>query len=155
MTQTCDISTVGSGWTVYLISTCVTSLSDAALINAGSFSLVARWTPPPPPQTTSSYFRHVRHRAYHQKAGRDRGTHAYTIGQEMAVSRSMVKPPLINVGMMKANLSLKGILNRWHLNCLCWDRSQESATAGNMTGGVAWGGVGGGDFTLVWFSELE
>lgn len=50
--------------------------------------------------------------AYHQKAGRDRGTHAYTIGQEMTVSRSMVKPPLIIVGMMKANLSLKGILNQ-------------------------------------------
>lgn len=99
-------------------------------------------------QTTSSYFHQVRHQAYHQKAGRDRGTHAYTIGQEMTVSRSMVKPPLINVGTMKANLSLKGILNRWHLNCLCWDRSQKSATAGNMTGGgwfytcvVFWAGV--------------
>lgn len=50
--------------------------------------------------------------AYHQKADQDRTTHAYTIGQEMTVSKSMVKPPLINVGMMKAKLSLKGILNQ-------------------------------------------
>lgn len=74
--------------------------------------------------------------AYHQKADQDRGTHAYTIGQEMTVSKSMVKPPLINVGMMKAKLSLKGILNQWHLNCLCWDRSQKSRTPGNMFGRI-------------------
>lgn len=50
----------------------------------------------------------------------------------MTVSKSMVKPPLINVGMMKAKLSLKGILNQWHLNCLCWGRSQKSRTPSNM-----------------------
>lgn len=33
---------------------------------------------------------------------------------------------------MKAKLSLKGILNQWHLNCLCWDRSQKSRTPSNM-----------------------
>lgn len=33
---------------------------------------------------------------------------------------------------MKAKLSLKGILNQWHLNCLCCDRSQKSRTPSNM-----------------------
>lgn len=80
---------------------------------------------------TPSSFSPSRALAYHQKADQDRVTHAYTIGQEMTVSKSTVKASLINVGMMKAKLSLKGILNQWHLNCLCWDRSQKSRTLSN------------------------
>lgn len=83
-------------------------------------------------QMTPSSFSPSRALAYHQKADQDRVTHAYTIGQEMTVSKSTVKASLINVGMMKAKLSLKGILNQWHLNCLCWDRSQKSRTLSNM-----------------------
>lgn len=61
---------------------------------------------------TPSSFSPSRAPAYHQKADQDRVTHAYTIGQEMTVSESTVKASLINVGMMKAKLSLKGILNQ-------------------------------------------
>lgn len=63
-------------------------------------------------QMTLSYFHQRTASAYHQKADQDRTTHAYTIGQEMTVSTSMVKQSLINVGMMKAKLSLWGILNQ-------------------------------------------
>lgn len=38
---------------------------------------------------------------------------------------------------MKAKLSLKGILNQWHLNCLCWDRFQKSRTLSNMLGRIS------------------
>lgn len=86
---------------------------------------------------TPSSFSPSRAPAYHQKADQDRVTHAYTIGQEMTVSESTVKASLINVGMMKAKLSLKGILNQWHLNCLCWDRFQKSRTLSNMLGRIS------------------
>lgn len=86
---------------------------------------------------TPSSFSPSRAAAYHQKADQDRVTHAYTIGQEMTVSESTVKASLINVGMMKAKLSLKGILNQWHLNCLCWDRFQKSRTLSNMLGRIS------------------
>lgn len=79
-------------------------------------------------QTTQSYFHQRTASAYHQKADQEWTTHAYTIGQEMTVSKSMVKPSLINVGTMKAKLSLWGILNQWHLHCLCWGCSQKSRT---------------------------
>lgn len=110
---------MGSGSALHLFSTfCIWR----------SFSVVAFRTGRRRPQAPQIIFRRLgaiftksNIRAYHQKAGRDTATHAYTIGQEMTVSGSMVKPPLINVGMMKANLSLKGILNRWHLHCLCWE----------------------------------
>lgn len=86
---------------------------------------------------TPSSFSPSRALAYRQKADQDRVTHAYTIGQEMTVSKSTVKASLINVGMMKAKLSLKGILNQWHLNCLCWDRFQKSRTLSNMLGRIS------------------
>lgn len=38
---------------------------------------------------------------------------------------------------MRAKLSLKGILNQWHLNCLCWDRFQKSRTLSNMLGRIS------------------
>lgn len=77
-------------------------------------------------QITSSYFHQHTASAYHQKADQARITHAYTIGQEMTVSKSMVKPGLINEAMMKAKLLLWGILNLWHLHSLCRDLSQKS-----------------------------
>lgn len=83
-------------------------------------------------QITSSYFHQHSASAYHQEADQDKTTHAYTIGLEMTVSKSMVKPSLINVGMMNAKLSLWGISSLWHLHCLCWDLSQKSRTPRNM-----------------------
>lgn len=55
------------------------------------------------------YFHQHSASAYHQKADQDRTTHAYIIRQEIIVLKSMVKPSLINVGIMKAKLSLWGI----------------------------------------------
>lgn len=100
-----------------------TSIDSGSALSFRSFSKI---------QMTPSSFSPRRALAYHQKADQDRVTHAYTIGQEMTVSKSTVKASLINVGMMKAKLSLKGILYQWHLNCLCWDRSQKSRTLSNM-----------------------
>lgn len=104
-------------------STTQTSMDPGSPLSFLSFSKI---------QMTPSSFSPSRALAYHQKADQDRVTHAYTIGQEMTVSKSTVKASLINVGMMKAKLSLKGVLNQWHLNCLCWDRSQKSRTLSNM-----------------------
>lgn len=105
-----------------------TSVDSGSALSFLSFSKI---------QMTPSSFSPSRALAYHQKADQDRVTHAYTIGREMTVSKSTVKASLINVGMMKAKLSLKGILNQWHLNCLCWDRFQKSRTLSNMLGRIS------------------
>lgn len=121
----CDASHRGL---LHRLGPCLCTVSSKLLKNSDDFKLFSL--------STAS--------AYHQKADQDRTTHAYTIGQEMTVSKSMVKPPLINVGMKKAKLSLKGILNQWHLNCLCWESLPEIKNTKQYASK---------DFTALWFSE--